>query len=304
MRGRTCVLVATLLISGSRLLAAQDPVQREEKDALVKNCELIDRNSPVTEQGTRDRADCWKRLRIVGMDDDVVEAKYAAAVTDHDAAAKADSTRKTSDSSTAAVNQKMMAVQRSIQTRNLDDAESSVDEVLAIQPQNQRALAFKDRILALKRARQLKIALLAIGAAVLVVVVVLAALAKKLGDRHKARSGEQKAAAAQRRAMLKIIDGVGRGKQYTIESDVFRIGAASSDKPEEKNELVLSDSAAAISRYHCSIIRRDGAFYLIDSSLNGTLLDDERLDRGEHQRLKDGAEITVADVARFKFLLM
>lgn len=243
-------------------------------------------------------------MRIVGMDDDVVEAKYGAAVADHDAAVKADSLRRSSDSSTAAVDQRMQAVQRSIQARNLDDAENSVNDILAIQPQNQRALAFKDRILALKRARQLKITLLAIGAAVLVLVAILAVLAKKLGDRHKTKAAEQKVVAAQRKAMLKIVDGVGRGKQYTIDTDVFRIGAASSDKPEEKNDLVLSDSAVAISRYHCSIIRRDGAFYLIDSSLNGTLLEDEPLGRGDHERLVDGAEFTVADVARFKFLLM
>ena len=75
----------------------------------------------------------------------------------------------------------------------------------------------------------------------------------------------------------------------------------------DKNAGIVSSvvhSAAAVSRYHCSIIRREGAFYLIDSSLNGTMLDDGPLERGEQQRLDDGAEFTVADVARFKFLLM
>lgn len=304
-RWRVTLLAVSLLATPGAALSAQDPVVREtEKVSLLRFCQQTDLGATATVQGAKDRTDCWKRMQLEGMGDAVVDAKYQAAVADYDRAVAADSVRKSSDSSTTAVNQKMLAVQRAIQTRNLDDAESSVNDILAIQPQNQRALAFQDRIVALKRARQLKITLFAVGAALLLIVVGLGVLAKKLGNRHKTTSAERKVAAAQRKAMLKIIDGIGRGKQYTIEADVFRIGAASSDKPEEKNDLILSDSAAAISRYHCSIIRRDGTFYLIDSSLNGTMLDDAPLERGEHQRLDDGAEFTVADVARFKFLLM
>jgi hypothetical protein len=238
------------------------------------------------------------------MGDALVDAKYQAAVADFDQATRHDSTRKASDSSAAAVNARMLAAQRAIQARNLDDAESAVNDVLAIQPTNQRALVLNDRIVALKRARQLKITLVAVGAAVLVLATGLGVLAKKLGKKHTEKAAQQKVAAADRKAMLKIVDGVGRGKVYTIESALFRIGAASSDKPEEKNDLVLSDSAASISRYHCSIIRRDGRFFLIDSSLNGTRVNDEPLDRGEHHALRDGDEVTVADVSRLKFLEM
>ena len=289
--------VVIMVALPSVAMRGQDPVQREqEKASLLRFCQQTDLGAPATVQGAKDRTDCWKRMQLEGMGDAVVDAKYQAAVADYDRAVAADSARKSSDSSTTAVNQKMLAVQRAIQTRNLD--------VLAVQPQNQRALAFRDRILALKRARQLKITLVAVGVAVLVLVAGLGVLAKKLGGRHKSKVQEQKIVAAQRKGILKIVDGIGRGKQYTIETDVFRIGAASSDKPEERNELILSDSAAAISRYHCSIIRRDGAFYLIDSSLNGTRLDGELLSRGEHERLADGAEFILADVARFKFLLI
>ncbi len=302
---RVALLAVSLLATSGAALSAQDPVVREtEKASLLRFCQQTDLGAPATVQGAKDRTDCWKRMQLEGMGDAVVDAKYQAAVADYDRTVAADSVRKSSDSSTTAVNQKMLAVQRGIQTRNLDDAESSVNDLLVIQPQNQRALAFRDRILALKRARQLKITLIAVGVAVLVIVAGLGVLAKKLGARHQSKVLEQKVVAAQRKAILKIIDGIGRGKQYTIEGDVFRIGAASSAKPEEKNDLILSDSAAAVSRYHCSIIRREGAFYLIDSSLNGTMLDDGPLERGEHQRLDDGAEFTVADVARFKFLLM
>ena len=74
--------------------------------------------------------------------------------------------------------------------------------------------------------------------------------------------------------MLEIIDGIGRGKMYTIDGPIFRIGSAVSDRPEEKNDLILSDAGAFISRYHCAIVRKDGQFFLIDSSLNGTYMDE------------------------------
>ena len=285
--------------------AAGAAAQRDlERGKVIQFCQQVDLTAPATVEGARDRTDCWKRLQLEGMGDALVDAKYQAAVADFDQATRRDSTRKASDSSAAAVNARMLAAQRAIQARNLDDAESAVNDVLTIQPNNQRALVLNDRIVALKRARDLKVTLFAVGAAVLVIGAGLGLLAKKLGKKHTEKSAQQKVAAAERKAMLKIVDGVGRGKTYTIEAPLFRIGAASSDKPDEKNDLVLSDSAAAISRYHCSIIRRDGRFYLIDSSLNGTRVNDEPLDRGEHHALRDGDEVTVASVSRLKFLEM
>ncbi|MBA2627718.1 MAG: FHA domain-containing protein, partial [Gemmatimonadales bacterium] len=275
-----------------------------DKEAVLRFCQQLDQTSPPTPSGAAARTDCWKRLQLQGMGDALVDAKYSAAVNDYDSAMKADSMRRMSDSSTNAVNNKMLAAQRAIQTRNLDGAGSAVDDILAIQPNNQRALALKDRIDGLKRARQLKMTLFAVGAAVLALAAGLGILAKKVSGRHGQKVEQKKSAAAERKAVVKIVDGIGRGKIYTIESGLFRIGAASSDKPEERNDLVLSDTAAAISRYHCSIIRKDGRFYLIDSSLNGTVLNDAPLDRGEHHDLRDGDEFTVANVARLKFLMM
>ncbi len=314
MRGGALLLVLAL----SRAAAAQDTTaapapagaqgaaaQRDvERNKVVQFCQQVDITAPPTIEGARDRTDCWKRLQLQGMGDALVDAKYQAAVADFDQATQKDSTRRASDSSAAAINNRMLVAQRAIQARNLDDAESAVNDVLSIQPDNQRALVLSDRITALKRARQLKITLFAVGAAVLALGAGLGIVAKKLGKKHTEKAAQEKVAAAERKAMLKIVDGVGRGKVYTIEAPLFRIGAASSDKAEEKNDLVLSDSAAAISRYHCSIIRRDGRFFLIDSSLNGTRLNDAPLDRGEHHALRDGDELTVAGVSRLKFLEM
>jgi FHA domain-containing protein len=313
MRTRLLWITGLVLAGASVALAAQDSTpasagadsQRlREKQEVLAFCQQLDATSPATPAGTTDRTTCWKSLQLQGISDALVNAKYQAAVADYDRAVKADSAKRTSDSSAAAVDRKMQATQRAIQARNLDDASSSVEDVLSIQPNNQRALALKQRIDALKRARQLKITLLAIGAAVLVLAAGLGVLAKKLGKKHGEKVAQKKTEAAQRKAVLKIVDGVGRGKLYTIDGSLFRIGAASSDKPEEKNDLVLSDSAASISRYHCSILRKDGRFYLIDASLNGTELNDEPLARGDHHALRDGDEFTLANVARLKFLMM
>ncbi|MGE0439495.1 MAG: FHA domain-containing protein [Gemmatimonadales bacterium] len=110
--------------------------------------------------------------------------------------------------------------------------------------------------------------------------------------------------AAKRSAVLQIVDGVGRGKLVTIDKErpIFKIGAAQVDQETERNDLIVSDSSAAVSRFHCTLIRKDGEYYLVDSSLNGTAVNGERLKRGDHFLLEDGDEITLADVSRLKFL--
>jgi pSer/pThr/pTyr-binding forkhead associated (FHA) protein len=40
----------------------------------------------------------------------------------------------------------------------------------------------------------------------------------------------------------------------------------------------------------------------VDSSLNGTSLNEQKLDRGEDHNLEDGDEFVLADVTRIKFL--
>ncbi len=292
---------STPAAAASSAAAAQ---RSQERASMLLICQQKDAGAPANVTGAKDRADCWKLMEIQGMGDALVEARYQAAVADFDQATAKDSLRKASDSSATAMNNRMLAAQRAIQTRNLDDADGAVGDVLAIDPNNQRALVLRDRIVALKRARQLKITLFAVGGAVLVVAAGLGVLAKKLGKKHGEQVAVRKVEAAQRKAVVKIVDGVGRGKLYTIDAPLFRIGAASSDKPEEKNDIVLSDSASSISRYHCSILRKDGRFYLIDASLNGTQLNDEPLERGEHHVIHDGDEFTLASASRLKFLMM
>lgn len=290
------VLAAQVPISPSGTNAQRD----QEKATLLHFCQQMDQSADHTIQSIRDRTDCWKRMQLQGMGDSTVDAGYRAAVADYDAAVKSDSVRKEGD----AIDQKLAGVQRAIQLRDLTGARHTVDAILAAQPENQRALAFRDRIIALARARRLRTTLFAVAASVLALALVFGAGAKLLAVRHARKLAQRRADASQHQAMLEIIDGIGRGKIYTVDRPVYRIGSAESERPEERNDLVLSDADGFISRYHCTIVRKNDKYFLIDSSLNGTYIDEELLDRGEHRSLEDGDEFSLAGMARFKFLIV
>lgn len=308
MPRRTAALARSamlLLLAAARpgVLAAQaqGTQQREqEKAALLHFCQQLDQSTDRTLQNIRDRTDCWKRMQLQGMEDSTVDAGYRAAVADYDAAIKSDSVRLAGD----ALDHELNSIPKLIQARKLDEAGRAADAVLAAQPDNQRALAFRDRIRALDKLQRTRRTLFGLAGAVLLLALLVGGGAKLLAIRHRRQVARQLAVAAARKAMLEIIDGVGRGKLYAIEGPVFRIGSAQSDRPEEKNDLIVSDNDAFISRYHCTIVRTDGKYFLMDSSLNGTYVDEELLDRGEHRELRDGDEFSLAGMARVKFLLI
>jgi len=278
--------------------------RQAERDTMIAYGRRLDSAQPQTAATAKERLDFWEGLKLSGGVDPEVFQRYQQALRDFDQLRKQDSVRHASDSSAAAVNARIERATRALQARDLDGAQTSVDEILAANPDNQRALFLKDRITALQKAKRFKIVLFGLGAALLVLGAAVAAFAGRILKKDK--DGDAKSAAApgagKQKVLLKVIDGVGRGKLYTMEGDVLRIGAAESDKPEEHNDVVISDSATAVSRFHCSIIRRGKDYFLVDSSLNGTEVNDKPLDRGEHHRLDDGDEFTLAAVSRLKFL--
>jgi hypothetical protein len=281
--------------------------RQAEKDTLLDYGRRLDSHQPQTTTSAKERLDFWEGLKLSGMMEPEVFQRYQQALRDYDQLRKQDSVRRVADSSTAATQGRIERVTRALQVRDLDAAQTSVDEMLAANPNDQRALVFKDRITALQKARRFKILLVGLGAALLVLGAAAAAFAGKVlkkdqGGDAKADAKGGAAAGPRQKALIKVIDGVGRGKLYALEGDVLRIGAAQSDRPEEHNDIIISDSAAAVSRFHCSIIRRGKDYFLVDSSLNGTEVNDELLDRGEHHRLNDGDEFTLAAVSRLKFL--
>jgi FHA domain-containing protein len=278
--------------------------RQAERDTMMAYGRRLDSQQPQTAATAKERLDYWEGIKLSGGVDPEVFQRYQQALRDFDQLHKQDSVRRAGDSSAAAVNARIERATRALQARDLDGAQTSVDEILAANPDNQRALFLKDRITALQKAKRFKIVLFGLGAALLVLGAAVAAFAGRILKKDK--NGDAKSAAApgagKQKVLLKVIDGVGRGKLYTMEGDVLRIGAAESDKPEEHNDVVISDSATAVSRFHCSIIRRGKDYFLVDSSLNGTEVNDKPLDRGEHHRLDDGDEFTLAAVSRLKFL--
>ncbi|MGH7592303.1 MAG: FHA domain-containing protein [Gemmatimonadales bacterium] len=298
---RLLVVFPAILGAQQSQQSATTGAQRDqEKASLFRFCQQMDQAATGTLQSIRDRTDCWKRMQLEGMGDSAVDAGYRAAVADYDAAIKSDSARLAGE----AVDQQLIAVQRDIQTRDLATARRVVDQILAAQPDNQRALAFHDRIVALAKARRVRVVLFGVAGAVLLIALLLGVGSRLLASRHHRQLVRRRADASHQKAVLEIVDGIGRGKIYAIDGPIFRIGSAASNRPEEKNDLILSDADAFISRYHCAIVHKDGKYFLIDSSLNGTYMDEELLERGEHRELEDGAEFSLAGMVRVKFLVM
>jgi len=280
------------------------PAAAQDRAALTRYCDHIDSVSAPTRDGISERTDCWKRIQLEGFGSALVEERYQAAVRDFDRAVAADSLRRSMALREAQVEQTLVTVQRAIASRELTAAETTVTDVLRLQPQNERALAFRERIVALRRAQQLRTAVYVASVLVVLAGLGIAFSALVVGVRQSRAAEQDRARAAQRKAMIKIIDGVGRGKMYTLDGPLFRVGSALSERAEEKNDLVLSDDRAFISRYHCVVLRKDGGYFLIDSSLNGTYVNEALLERGDPVRLEDGDELSVAGVARLKFLLV
>ena len=190
---------------------------------------------------------------------------------------------------------------------SVDQADHWITDILVKDPSNERALTLRSRIstarVLVARREQLKV----LAGVVAVLAVGVGFIARKLfAKRAEAKQNAPVVAGVTggRKVALKIVDGVGRGRMYEVESDIFRIGAAESEKKEEKNDLVLSDSLGLVSRFHCALMRRDKKWILVDSSLNGTLLNDRTVARGESVAVRNGDEITIAGVSRLTFLTL
>ncbi len=278
--------------------------QPQGLETMLKYCDHVDSVAAPTREGIQERTDCWKRIQLQGLSNALIDARYRAAVDAYDAVVRADSVRRELDAREAQVTQWLITAQRALARRDLDAADSSLSQVLAVQSDHPRALALHDRVMALRHGARLR-TLLNVAAAVVLVVGLVLAFAARIGSARRARQREtERLRDAQRTAMVRIIDGVGRGKMYTLHGSVFRIGSAQSTRAEEQNDLVLSDAAAFVSRYHCVLVRKDGQWFLIDSSLNGTSLNDERIERGEPRLMEDGSEFTLSGVTRLKFMLV
>ena len=282
---------------------ALTPTQQADKDRLLKQAREKALNRDTTEQGAEERAELFKMVLIIDGSDTEARMGFDQAQKDIDAAHARDAAaQKSKEDATAAKRDKLRQAETAIDAGDLKMADSQVDDVLSTSPDDPRALSLKATIADKRKSAATRKKLLILGAIVLAVAIAGVLLMIQLLRAKREHDKEAKATAAARKAILKVVDGVGRGKLIALDKDVFRIGAAMGNKPEEQNDLVLSDSESVISRYHCSIIKKDGGFWLVDSSQNGTSLNDQKLDRGEDHNLEDGDEFVLADVSRIKFL--
>jgi hypothetical protein len=282
---------------------ALTPTQQADKDRMAKQAREKSLTRDTTAQGAEERAELWKMVLIIDGSDTEARMGFDQAQKDIDAAHARDAAvQKTREDAVAAKRDKLRQAETALDAGDLKAADTQVDDVLSTSPDDPRALSLKATIADKRKSAETRKKMLILGAIILAVAVAGGLLLMQLIRAKREHDKESRAAAAARKAILKVVDGIGRGKLIALDKDVFRIGAAMGTKPEEQNDLVLSDSDSAISRYHCSIIKKDGGFWLVDSSLNGTSLNEQKLDRGEDHNLEDGDEFVLADVTRIKFL--
>lgn len=92
-------------------------------------------------------------------------------------------------------------------------------------------------------------------------------------------------------AFIEVVDGLDKGKRYTLDQDVVHIGAVAEDGG-NKNEIVVRDAERMISRFHCEIHKHKGKYFLIDcGSANGTSVDEEPARKGKPVPLRSGARV-------------
>jgi len=90
-----------------------------------------------------------------------------------------------------------------------------------------------------------------------------------------------------------VLDGVEDGKYFTIDGKSARIGRhySKDTTSDSKDDIVLSNDYAVVTRVnqpHALLMSEGGNWYIEDSSMNGTYIDNKRLDKYKKVRLKNG----------------
>ncbi len=202
---------------------------------------------------------------------------------------------------------KLAAARDYLAVKEWADAEENLRYVLDRSPSYPPALSLLDELQRKQAAADSRRMLIVVGVG-LAVVLALGILVVTMGlrardDRRVGTSGGS-GPPASRNVMLQIVEGVGKGTVVTIgrERPAFRIGAAlGAERGQSRNDLIISDSARLISRFHCTVERSGAGYCLVDSSTNGTSLNGVVAARGQQVPLADGDEITIAEVSRLKF---
>jgi hypothetical protein len=279
------------------------PLQQEDKARLLKLAREASLTPAATVRDAEDRMERWKMVMLIDPNDVEARLGYEQAQKALDAArtqeAAARTTAEAREKEQSEKRDRLRMAERALYARDLNGAEGVLNDVLRQHPDDPRANSLMDMLRDARRAQELRRRLLYGSVGLLGLALVLGAWARRV---YRTRKQEADAAGDHARALVKVVDGVGRGKLVPVTRDILRIGAAEGAEERDRNDLVVSDAAAAVSRFHCAIVRKGRDYFLLDSSLNGTRLNDRRLARGEHHVLRDGDEFVLAESCRIKFL--
>lgn len=284
--------------------AGPDPatIQEADRQRLLREARARELLREPTVSSAEDRLMAWALLLAIDPTDPEAVRGHAQARQDLELARgreEAKQARATDAETRQAVRVRLREADAAYRSGDLVHAGSIVDEVLLRHPEDPQARSLRATLTAAERARTLRRLLLVGGGVLGLTGAGIGTMAWRAIRRRRASRGEVEPS----RAMVKVVDGVGRGRIVPLQAELFRIGAADGERPDEKNDLILSDEAQVISRYHCTIIRRGRRYFLIDSSLNGTFLNERALARGDHHSLRDGDEFVLAGTSRIKFLV-
>jgi len=94
-----------------------------------------------------------------------------------------------------------------------------------------------------------------------------------------------------------------KGEVFALDRPRVRIGAMprAEEEEEENVDIFVSDRDHKISRIHCLLTQSGRHWYLRDESSNGTKVNDLAVQKGVHQKLEGGDEISLADEAVLLF---
>jgi hypothetical protein len=285
--------------------ATESPAESREaeKERILRAARAKEATAVVTVENARERLELWKQVRLIDPNELEAQLGYQRAERDLETARQQEE-QQAQEEAAASGEQEVQArrADQALQSGDLEAAEEMADDLLSRAPGNVDALRIKKAVRVARAAKAFRFWLI-LGAGLLLVVAIVVAIFARRGLKRLRQRDQMAGSEGGGKAVLKIVDGIGRGRIVTVDKEIFRIGAAQGTKPDEINDLILSDSGSLVSRFHCSIIQHGEEYLLVDSSTNGTELNGEPLVRGEDRRLRDGDELVVASVSRLKFLV-
>ncbi len=307
--------LAALVLAGFQGVDTTRQASSDEAEALraaVAQAVAADNIADPSIDHVNERIERWTSVLVMAPRGSVeatdAEAAVALARRDLQAARSRAFESGNLDESTRGVFEAKLAAARDyLAVKEWADAEENLRYVLDRSPSYPPALSLLDELQRKQRAADSRRLLILVGvglAAVVLLGLMVVSMGLRTRDDRRVNAGGGPGAAASRNVVLQIVDGVGKGTVITIgrERPAFRIGAAAgSERGQDRNDLIISDSARLISRFHCTVSRSGAGYCLVDSSTNGTSLNGIAAVRGQQVPLADGDEITIAEVSRLKF---